>query len=127
MDDRRTMIKDALKLTKIRTLPDQLYYNVESCRTADDAQLCVKLMVFFQLENLDQMLDSTHDPIGDFVNAVSADVIRFAAAISFEEFVHRSHELNELAAFPVLLERAKKVRSYLSMLAHNQYHQRCHF
>jgi hypothetical protein len=41
MDDQRTMIKDALKLTKIRTLPDQLYYNVVGCRTQDDAQLTV--------------------------------------------------------------------------------------
>lgn len=41
----RALVKDALKLTKIRTLPDQLYYNVNACRTADDAQLCVKLMV----------------------------------------------------------------------------------
>ena len=41
MDDQRTMTKDALKLTKIRTLPDQLYYNVLGCRTQDDAQLTV--------------------------------------------------------------------------------------
>lgn len=41
----RTLVKDSLKLTKIRTLPDQLYYNVNACRTSDDAQLCVKLMV----------------------------------------------------------------------------------
>lgn len=54
MDDARTMIKDGLKLTKIRILPDQLYYNVTSCRTIDDAQLCVKLMVFFQLEDLER-------------------------------------------------------------------------
>ena len=39
MDERRTMVKDALKLTKIRTLPDQLYYNVAACRTSDDAQV----------------------------------------------------------------------------------------
>jgi len=109
MDDERTMIKDALKLTKIRTLPDQLYYNVRQCRTSDDAQLCVKLMVFFTMQDMEKMLDSTHDPIGDFVNAVSADVIRFAAERTFEQFISRSGELNELRAFPVLVERARVV------------------
>ena len=109
MDDQRTMIKDALKLTKIRTLPDQLYYNVLGCRTQDDAQLTVRLMLFFQMVDLEKMLDSTHDPIGDFVNAVSADVIRFASETTFEGFVQRSGELNELASFKVLLERAASI------------------
>jgi hypothetical protein len=47
----RIWVKDALKLTKIRTLPDQLYYNVAACRTSDDAQLCVKLMVCYIIKN----------------------------------------------------------------------------
>jgi len=109
MGDERTMIKDELKLTKIRTLPDQLYYNVPACRTADDAQLCVNLMVFFQLQDLEKMLDSTHDPIGDFINALSADVIKFTAEGTFEQFVKRNGELNELEAFPLLLERAQGI------------------
>lgn len=54
------------------------------------------------------MLDSTHDPIGDFANAASADVIRFTAENSFEEFVRRSGELNDVSAFPMLLERAER-------------------
>ena len=109
MDDRRTMIKDALKLTKIRTLPDQLYYNVVGCRTSDDAQLQVKLMMFFQMTDLEKMLDSTHDPIGDFVNAMSADVIRFVSDHTFEEFIAKGSELNELAAFPLLEERSRSI------------------
>lgn len=109
MDDERTLLKDALKLSKLRTLPDQLYYNVNACRTSDDAQLCVKLMIFYQLENLEHMLDSTHDPIGDFANAVSADVIRFTSENTFEEFVKRSGELNDISAFPMLLERAGRI------------------
>mmetsp|Transcript_25984 Transcript_25984/g.33780 ORF Transcript_25984/g.33780 Transcript_25984/m.33780 type:complete len:456 (+) Transcript_25984:119-1486(+) len=105
----RILVKDKLKLTKIRTLPDQLYYNVYSCRTADDAQLCVKLMIFYQLDDLERMLDSTHDPIGDFANAVSADIIKFTSENTFEEFVKKSGELNDLQMFPVLLERAKMI------------------
>jgi regulator of protease activity HflC (stomatin/prohibitin superfamily) len=66
-------------------------------------------MIFFSLLDLETMLNSTHDPIGDFVNAVSADVIRFAAESTFEGFVLRSAELNELASFKVLRERASRI------------------
>jgi hypothetical protein len=40
---------------------------------------------------------------------VSADVIRFAASNTLEEFIHRSGELNELSAFPVLTSRAEGI------------------
>jgi hypothetical protein len=121
MDDQRTMTKDALKLTKIRTLPDQLYYNVLGCRTADDAQLCVKLMMFYQMTDLEKMLDSTHDPIGDFVNALVADVISFVGGLTFEEFIKRSSELNDLAAFPVLRDRAASVGYSVDKLVYRGY------
>ena len=45
-------------------------------RTSDDAQITVKLMVFYEIIDIEKMLDSTHDPIGDLVNAVCADMIQ---------------------------------------------------
>ena len=33
-------------------------------RTKDDTILTVKLMLFFELIDVDRMLDNTHDPIG---------------------------------------------------------------
>ena len=33
-------------------------------RTKDDTLLRVKLMIFFELNDIDKMLDNTHDPIG---------------------------------------------------------------
>jgi len=36
-----------LQFTKLRTLPSTLYYNVSECRTSDDAELEVKLMLFY--------------------------------------------------------------------------------
>ena len=41
--------------------------SLQGVRTADDASLTVKVMVFFQITNLELMLNSTHDPIGDFI------------------------------------------------------------
>lgn len=41
---------------------------------------------FLELIDIHRMLDQTHDPFADFINALAADVIDFVAAGSFEEF-----------------------------------------
>ena len=106
--DKGHMVRNE-QFQKLAPLPDQLYYNVKDVRTADDAQLVVKLMIFYQLDDVETMLDTTQDPLGDFVNAVSADVVRFGARNTFESFLQRTGELSELAAFPVLLDRARQI------------------
>src|SRR5262249_24100351 len=42
----------ALQFTKLRIIPDQMYFDVCDVRTADDALLTVKLMVFFELADI---------------------------------------------------------------------------
>ena len=68
-------------------------------RTKDDTQLRVKLMVFFELEDVDKMLDNTHDPIGDFINAAASDVVAFCAERTYEQFLAQTTLLNDLASF----------------------------
>lgn len=58
-----------------------MYYNVNDVRTKDDALITVKLMLFFELRDIERMLDRTHDPIADFINAVTADIVAFAATM----------------------------------------------
>ena len=36
--------------------PNQLYYNVEDVRTSDDALITIKLMIFYELNNIDKMV-----------------------------------------------------------------------
>jgi len=98
--------KNALKFKKLRICPDQTYYDVEGVRTKDDALVTVKLMIFYRLKNIDTMLQETHDPIADFINAVSSDVIEFVAGKSFEDFKQSSEQLNELSAYRQLTSRA---------------------
>lgn len=62
------IIPGAKKFQKLRLIPDQFYYNITDVRTADDALITVKLMVFFELINVETMLNNTHDPIADFVS-----------------------------------------------------------
>merc|ERR1719265_800027 len=63
--------KSALRFTRLRTCPDQTYYDIEGVRTRDDALVSVKLMIFYRLQSIETMLQETHDPVADFVNAVS--------------------------------------------------------
>lgn len=63
-------------------------------RTADDALLTVRLMIFYQLHSIEEMLDATNDPIADIINSVSSDVIGFCSARSFEQFKETAEQLN---------------------------------
>lgn len=102
-------IKCGLKFEKLRTCPDQTYYDVENVRTKDDALLTIKLMIFFRLKDIDTMLRETHDPIADFVNAVSSDVIEFVSGKSFEEFKASTEEMNNLNVYNQLKSRASGI------------------
>ena len=44
-------IPHALQFFKLRVIPDQTYFDVQDVRTADDALLVVKLMIFFETGN----------------------------------------------------------------------------
>jgi hypothetical protein len=93
---RHSKIPHALRFKKLRVIPDQTYHLVNDVRTADDALLTIKLMIFFELDDIETMLQQTHDPIADFINAVTADVIEFVGARTFEEFKEVTDRLNEL-------------------------------
>jgi hypothetical protein len=87
-------------------MPDQMYHDVTDVRTADDAVLTIKLMVFFELLDIERMLETTHDPIGDFINAATSDVVDFIGHRTFEEFKKDTGKLNELETYRQLVARA---------------------
>ena len=45
------------------------------------------------------MLDNTHDPMGDFINAACSDVIAFCANQTYEQFQEATGKLNEKVHF----------------------------
>jgi len=99
----------ALKFENLRIIPASAYHNVSEVRTNDDTLITVKLMLFFELTDIEKMLDATNDPIGDFINAASADVIAFCATLNYETFLNETHKLNELTTFNQLCARAKHI------------------
>lgn len=115
-------VPGALRFTKLRVIPDQMYFDVEDVRTADDALLVVKLMIFFELQSVEKMLDATHDPVADFINAVTADIIDFAAALSFDRFKDRTECLNDLATYRQLLQRAERTGYHIGKVVYRGYH-----
>ncbi|ESO98885.1 hypothetical protein LOTGIDRAFT_231232 [Lottia gigantea] len=103
------MIPNADRFTKLKIIPDQFYYNVDEVRTADDALIRVKLMMFYELVDVDLMLNSTKDPKADFINCLCADVVAFASKQTYINFINTSDLLNELKTYPQLLERCKAI------------------
>lgn len=107
-DDGYRKVPNALVFQKLWLLPDQMYHDVSDVRTADDALLTIRLMVFFELVDIERMLASTHDPIGDFVNAATSDVVDLLGRHDFASFKRHTEKLNELAAYPQLMVRAQQ-------------------
>jgi len=98
-----------LKFSKLKVIPTTAYHNVNEVRTNDDTLITVKLMLFFELIDIEKMLDATPDPIGDFINAASSDVIAFMSAISYEAFLNETYQLNDLGTFKQLAARAEHI------------------
>jgi hypothetical protein len=99
-------VPNGLVFQKLWMMPDQMYHDVSDVRTADDAVLTVRLMIFFELRDINTMLEATHDPIGDFVNAASSDVVDFVARHDLDTFKRHTDQLNELATYKQLTARA---------------------
>ena len=110
-----------LVFTKLRVIPDQMYFDVEDVRTADDALLTIRLMVFFELMDIGVMLDQTHDPVADFINALTADVIDFVAGCTFDAFKERIAALNELATYKQLAARAGRIGYRVNKVVYRGY------
>ncbi|MCU0879263.1 MAG: hypothetical protein MUF06_15880 [Pirellulaceae bacterium] len=114
-------IPRALSFQKLRVIPDQMYFDVHDARTADDALLVIKLMVFFELSDIERMLDQTHDPIADFINALSADIVDFAVSRSFEQFKEETSRLNDLAQYSNLVSRAARIGYQINKVVYRGY------
>lgn len=112
----------ALNFTKLRVIPDQMYFDVENVRTADDALLVVKVMLFFELGDIEKMLDQTHDPIADFINALSADVVDLVGGHTFEAFKGQTEALNRLETFPQLVQRAERIGYRINKVVYRGYY-----
>ncbi|NUM33458.1 MAG: hypothetical protein HUU50_02850 [Candidatus Brocadiae bacterium] len=114
-------VPGGLVFQKLWMMPDQMYHDVEDVRTADDVVLKIKLMIFFELVDVQKMLEETHDPIGDFINATSSDVIDFVGRYTFDSFKSRTEQLNDTKSYSQLLGRAEQVGYKIHKIVYRGY------
>ncbi|MBI5512143.1 MAG: hypothetical protein HY909_00155 [Deltaproteobacteria bacterium] len=114
-------VANALVFQKLWRLPDQMYHDVADVRTRDDAVLTIRLMMFFELLDVEMLLATSHDPIGDFVNATTSDVVDFMGRHDFEGFKRDTERLNDLAAYPQLAERARQCGYRINKVVYRGY------
>lgn len=119
--DHEAKLAGALRFTKMRVIPDQMYFRVDAVRTQDEAILDVKLMIFFELVDIERMLDQTHDPVVDFINALTADIMDFTTGKPFEVFKNQVDQLNERATYRQLLERAERIGYEINKVVYRGY------
>lgn len=110
-----------LKFQKLQIVPTSTYFDVENVRTADDALLTVRLMIFFRIAEVETMLDATNDPIAEIINSVSSDVIGFCSARSFEQFKEGAEQLNNLGVYQQLTERMSHLGVEISKVVFRGY------
>lgn len=116
-----TKVPNGLVFQKLWLMPDQMYHDVNDVRTADDVVLTVRLMMFFELLDVQTMLKETHDPIGDFINAASSDVLDLVGRYTFDVFKTRTELLNDLENYPQLVGRAKQVGYKIHKIVYRGY------
>ncbi|KAJ8310296.1 hypothetical protein KUTeg_012161 [Tegillarca granosa] len=80
---------------------------VDEVRTADDALIRVKLMLFYELKDIETMLNATKDPIADLVKYI--------------EFMEKSADLNDLKNYPQLTHRSKEIGYCVSKVVFRGY------
>lgn len=114
-------VPKGLVFQKLWLMPDQMYHDVSDVRTADDAVLTIRLMMFFELLDIGTMLETTHDPIGDFVNAATSDVVDFTGRYDLESFKHNTDKLNELETYRQLAVRASQCGYRINKVVYRGY------
>jgi hypothetical protein len=67
------------------------------------------------------MLETTHDPIGDFVNAATSDVVDFTGRHDFESFKRNTDKLNELETYRQLAGRASQCGYRINKVVYRGY------
>ncbi|KAK7106737.1 uncharacterized protein [Littorina saxatilis] len=110
------------KFTQLTVIPDHFYYNVREVRTNDDTMITVKVMIFYVITDILKMLDTTHDPIADIINALCADVITFTSKLSYMQFVEQTNKLSAMDTYPQLTQRTQRVGLRVDKVVYRGYH-----
>ncbi|KAI6661072.1 hypothetical protein LOD99_13794 [Oopsacas minuta] len=109
------------QFTKLQMIPSQIYYDVTEVRTNDDILIEIQLMLFYEISDVDRMLNGSTDPIADLINAVASDVISFVSALSYQDFLQQTGLLSDMKTYAQLDNRADKIGCSISNVVYRGY------
>lgn len=121
-NNKARMVPGQRRFTQLPVVPDHFYYNVREVRTNDDTMITVKVMVFYVVVEVLKMLDTTHDPIADIINALCADVISFVSKLSYAQFVEETSQLSNMETYPQLQQRTERIGFRVDKVVYRGYH-----
>eukprot|EP01105_Mastigella_eilhardi_P013673 TRINITY_DN3110_c0_g1_i1.p1 TRINITY_DN3110_c0_g1~~TRINITY_DN3110_c0_g1_i1.p1 ORF type:complete len:218 (+),score=95.85 TRINITY_DN3110_c0_g1_i1:862-1515(+) len=78
-------------------------------------------MIFFEIADVEQMLDNTQDPIGEFFSVVTADVVSFGSSNTYEAFLTNTPKLGDIEQYPMLLARSSAIGVHVNKVVYNGY------
>lgn len=78
-------------------------------------------MLFYKFTSVEEMLDNTNDPFGDFINAASADIIEWCATKTFDEFLAATDVLNSMEPYSQLQAAASKIGMHIEKVVFRGY------
>jgi len=67
------------------------------------------------------MIDASNDPVGDIINAISADVLAFGAGNTYQGLLKRTAQLSEVDTFPILAGRMDHIGFELQKVVYRGY------
>lgn len=102
-------IRNMVKFERLKQMPHQMYLDVPNVRTKDDVLLTIKMIVFFDLTDLEKMLDNTNDPIANISIGVGADIIKTISKFTFSEFKDSITLLNNVEHYEELLKTSRTI------------------
>ena len=117
------IIPKAQKFTVLKLIPTSFYYNVKDVRTSDDALVSVKVMIFYEIADLERMLDTTEDPVADMVNAACSDIVSFVSSMDYCSFVENVSKLSDLdSIYGKLVSRSEAIGINITRVVYRGYH-----
>jgi hypothetical protein len=114
-------VPGGLNFQKLRLVPSMMYVDTIDSRTKDDALLTIKSVVYYQIDDIECLLDNTFDFTADLINALSSCTNTFVNNHSFDSFKEDIYLLNGLENYTTLTKLAEKIGISVTNVVCNGY------
>lgn len=114
-------VPGALNFTKLRLVPSMMYLDTMDTRTNDDALLTIRSVLYYEITDVEKLLDGTYDHTADLINATSACTNQYVSTRSFDKFKTEIDGLNDLSQYDILVQKGKEIGINVTKVVCNGY------